>query len=62
MTSGKEDYLKALYTLSDSYEIITNKQLADTLQVSPPSVSEMIVKLEKQGYVEFKEFYREALK
>lgn len=53
MTSGKEDYLKALYTLSDSYEIITNKQLADTLQVSPPSVSEMIVKLEKQGYVEY---------
>lgn len=53
MTSGKEDYLKALYSLGDDGRIVSNKELSDTLQVSPPSVSEMIVKLQKEGYIHY---------
>ena len=53
MTSGKEDYLKAIYLLSENHDIVTNKELSQTLQVSPPSVSEMITKLQKQGYVDY---------
>lgn len=53
MTSGKEDYLKAIYLLSENHDILTNKELSQTLQVSPPSVSEMITKLQKQGYVDY---------
>lgn len=53
MTSGKEDYLKAIYLISESHDIVTNKELSQTLQVSPPSVSEMITKLQKQGYVDY---------
>lgn len=53
MTSGKEDYLKALYALGDDRHIVSNKELSDMLQVSPPSVSEMIVKLQKEGFIEY---------
>ena len=53
MTSGKEDYLKAIYLISESHEIVTNKELSEMLHVSPPSVSEMITKLQKQGYVDY---------
>ncbi len=53
MTSGKEDYLKALYSLGDDGRVVSNKELSDLLQVSPPSVSEMIVKLQKDGYIDY---------
>ena len=51
MTSGKEDYLKAIYIISEDHELVSNKELSDMLHVSPPSVSEMIMKLQKEGYV-----------
>lgn len=53
MTSGKEDYLKAIYLISESHELVTNKELSNMLHVSPPSVSEMITKSQKQGYVDY---------
>ena len=53
MTSGKEDYLKALYRLGEIHTTVTNKDLADELSISPPSVSEMIVKLQREGYIEY---------
>ncbi len=28
MTSGKEDYLKAIYLISESHELVTNKELS----------------------------------
>mgnify|MGYP005932108225 CR=1 FL=1 len=53
MTSGKEDYLKAIYMISEDHELVSNKELSDMLHVSPPSVSEMITKLQKEGYVDY---------
>lgn len=53
MTSGKEDYLKALYMISEDHDVVSNKELSDMLEVSPPSVSEMITKLEKEGFVDY---------
>lgn len=53
MTSGKEDYLKAIYLISENHDVVTNKELSELLHVSPPSVSEMITKLQKQGYVDY---------
>ena len=53
MTSGKEDYLKAIYIISENHDLVTNKELSEMLKVSPPSVSEMITKLQKQGYVDY---------
>ncbi len=56
MTSGKEDYLKALYSLEDDGRIVSNKDLSDMLQVSAPSTSEMIVKLQKEGYIDYQAY------
>lgn len=53
MTSGKEDYLKALFSLGADGHVVSNKELSDTLSVSPPSVSEMIVKLQKDGFIDY---------
>lgn len=53
MTSGKEDYLKAIYIISEDHDLVSNKELSDMLHVSPPSVSEMITKLQKEGYVDY---------
>lgn len=53
MTSGKEDYLKALFSLGGASRIVSNKELSDLLRVSPPSVSEMIVKLQKEDYIDY---------
>lgn len=53
MTSGKEDYLKAIYGISEDHSLVSNKELSTKLHVSPPSVSEMIIKLQQQGYVDY---------
>lgn len=45
--------MKALYELEGDTRIVSNKELSDILEVSPPSVSEMIVKLQKDGYIEY---------
>ena len=33
MTSGKEDYLKAIYIISEDHELVSNKELSDMLHV-----------------------------
>lgn len=53
MTPEKEDYLKALLSLSETYIAVPNKRLIEMLSVSPPSVSEMLSKLEKEGFISY---------
>ncbi len=53
MTSGREDYLKALYYLGEKGEMVSNKALAEALGVSQPSVSEMLVKLQRDGSIDY---------
>ena len=53
LTSGKDDYLKAIYLITEEHEVVSNKELSDMLQVSPPSVSEMISKLQKQELIDY---------
>ena len=50
MSQSIEDYLKGILILKGKREY-SNKNLAETLNVSPASVSEMIRKLEKEGYL-----------
>lgn len=50
MSRSLEDYLKGIYTLKEK-EQYSNKNLAEYLNISPASVSEMIKKLEKDNYV-----------
>ncbi|NLC32300.1 MAG: metal-dependent transcriptional regulator [Clostridiales bacterium] len=51
MTPNKEDYLKALFQLSVEDELVSNKQIADALQIAPASVTEMLVKLKKDDLI-----------
>lgn len=52
MTPNKEDYLKLIFELGGVENKINNKQIVSGLKVSAASVSEMISKLEKEGFVQ----------
>ncbi|WP_044466941.1 metal-dependent transcriptional regulator [Staphylococcus caprae] len=56
LTEEKEDYLKAILTNDGDVSFVSNKQLSQFLNIKPPSVSEMIGRLEKEGYVETKHY------
>ncbi|KXT83339.1 Mn-dependent transcriptional regulator MntR [Streptococcus sp. DD11] len=45
MTPNKEDYLKCIYEIGSRRKKITNKEIAQLMQVSPPAVTEMIKKM-----------------
>ncbi len=51
MTPNKEDYLKLIFELGGYDKKINNKSIVAGLNVSAASVSEMISKLEKDGFV-----------
>lgn len=53
MTVNREDYIKAIYELGGDIKVISNKNIAETLEISAPSVSEMIKKLLQEGYIDY---------
>lgn len=57
MTGNREDYIKAIYELGGKENRISTKDIAFALNISPPSVSEMIKKLVEEGYLEY-ELYK----
>ncbi|OEL03504.1 metal-dependent transcriptional regulator [Staphylococcus casei] len=56
LTEEKEDYLKAILTHDGDRSFVSNKTLSQYLNIKPPSVSEMVNRLEKSGYVETKPY------
>jgi DtxR family Mn-dependent transcriptional regulator len=56
LTEEKEDYLKAILTHEGDVTFVSNKKLSQYLNIKPPSVSEMINRLEKSNYVETKPY------
>ncbi len=48
-----EDYLKTVYVLSRDNGVASTTDIARTLKVAPASVTEMLQKLAKKGYVEY---------
>lgn len=56
MTGNKEDYLKIIYELGGEKSEVSNKEISEALHISPSSVSEMIKKLLKDGFVENKPY------
>ncbi|EHS7223126.1 metal-dependent transcriptional regulator [Staphylococcus pseudintermedius] len=51
LTEEKEDYLKAILSHDGIDTYVSNKTLSRFLNIKPPSVSEMVGRLEKEGYV-----------
>lgn len=57
MTGNREDYIKAIYELGGEKNRISTKKIAKALDISAPSVSEMIKKLVDEGFIEY-ELYK----
>lgn len=51
MTPNKEDYLKIIFEVGGTHKKVSNKDIVSGLNVSPASVSEMMTKLLKEGYI-----------
>jgi DtxR family Mn-dependent transcriptional regulator len=48
-----EDYLKAIYVLSRNGKAISTSEIAEHFKIAPASVTEMLKKLAKKGYVKY---------
>jgi len=46
-----EDYLKAIYDLSQNEKPVSTTEISRTLKVAPASVTEMLKKLDEKGYI-----------
>jgi DtxR family Mn-dependent transcriptional regulator len=49
--AGQEEYLQAIYTLADEGGHVISARVAEFLGVSPPAVSEMVHRMERDGLV-----------
>lgn len=56
MTPNKEDYLKAIYKLGGLENLVSNKQIAEALQVAPASVTEMLGKMKREGLIHYEPY------
>lgn len=52
-----EEYLEALYTLSKGKGPIKTTEIANALDLSPASVTEMVQRLSEKGYLEYRKYY-----
>lgn len=50
---SKEDYIKAIYSLNGSENIVSNKQVANSLAVSAASVTDMNNRLKKERLISY---------
>ncbi|HZJ87441.1 MAG TPA: metal-dependent transcriptional regulator, partial [Erysipelothrix sp.] len=57
ISSSQEDYLKTIYLENLKGNFITNKLISDKMNVSAPSVSDMLGKLTRLNYLKKDEDY-----
>ena len=60
MSQSREDYVKFIYEHGEGLAV-SNKTIAQGLNVAPPSVSEMIHKLAKEGLVDYRPYHGGSL-
>ena len=48
-----EDYLKALFVISQSGKPVSTTEIAEHFRIAPASVTEMLKKLSQNGYIEY---------
>src|SRR3972149_9971508 len=56
-TKSTEDYLKAFHVLSRNGRAVTTTEIAEHFKIAPPSVTEMLKKLAKKGYVKYSPYH-----
>jgi len=52
-----EDYLKAFYILSRNGKSVSTTEIAEHFKIAPASVTEMLKKLAKKGYVKYSPYH-----
>jgi DtxR family Mn-dependent transcriptional regulator len=55
-TKSVEDYLKAIYVLSRNGKSVSTTEIAEHFKIAPASVTEMLKKLAKKGYVRYSRY------
>ena len=55
-TTNREDYLRAIHHLMEEHNEVKSVQVADYLNVTKPSVSEMLKSLDKEGMIKYKKY------
>jgi len=56
ITKSIEDYLKTIYILTRKKDFAKTSDISSALNVQPPSVTEMIQKLNKMGFVSYEKY------
>ena len=56
MTSNREEYLRIIYQAGGLHEYVSNKVLSEKLDIAMPSIIEVINKLDKEGYINYKKY------
>ncbi|MEM5817806.1 MAG: metal-dependent transcriptional regulator, partial [Desulfitobacterium hafniense] len=56
MTPNKEDYLKAIYKLGGLERLVSNKRIAEALQIAPASVTEMLGKMKRECLIHYEPY------
>ena len=61
--SGKsvENYLKALYVISENGKAVTTTAVSNYFKIAPASVTEMLQKLAEKGYIEYSPYHGSKL-
>jgi len=60
-SASREDYLRAVYHLMEENKEVRSVEVADYLNVTKPSVSEMLKELSKEGLIEYKKYSKVKL-
>ncbi|MBI2522955.1 metal-dependent transcriptional regulator [Candidatus Woesearchaeota archaeon] len=60
-SANKEDYLRAVYHLMEEKNEVKSVDLADYLNVTKPSVSEMLKELDNEGLIQYKRYSKVKL-
>src|SRR6266571_2562807 len=52
LTATVEEYLETIYNMVAEQEVVIGARLAEKFQVAPPTVTEMLKRLVRDGYVQ----------
>jgi DtxR family transcriptional regulator, Mn-dependent transcriptional regulator len=61
MQKSTQDYLKVVYSLSKNGDLVSNTDIAQKLDVTPASVTEMLKKLSEDGYIKYSPYHASTL-
>ena len=56
LSESVEEYLEAIYNINEKGRLAKNQELSELLNVSPPSVTQMIQRMGEEGLVDYQPY------